>query len=148
VTMLLHQVIHDEPRPPRRLNHRVPRDLETICLKAMEKVPGRRYATAAALAQDLRRWLDGKPIHARAVRGWERTWKWAKRNPVVATLTAAVALTLIGGATVASGFALQLQLKNRDLQETNTDLDDANQELDQRRQQAEKDAQTQEQLRK
>ena len=60
--MLLHQVLHDEPRPPRQLNDRIPRDLETICLKAMAKEPARRYATAGELADDLRRFLDGEPI--------------------------------------------------------------------------------------
>src|SRR4029077_18348450 len=55
--MLLHQVLHDEPRPPRSLNDSIPRDLQTICLKAMGKEPGRRYSTAAALADDLRRYL-------------------------------------------------------------------------------------------
>ena len=60
--MLLHQVIHDDPRPPRRLNDRIPRDLETICLKAMAKEPGRRYGTARDLADDLRRWLKGEAI--------------------------------------------------------------------------------------
>jgi WD40 repeat protein/serine/threonine protein kinase len=62
--MLLHQVLHEEPRPPRRVNDKVPRDLETICLKAMAKSPGRRYATAGSLAEDLRRWLRGEPVLA------------------------------------------------------------------------------------
>ena len=63
--MLLHQVIHDEPGAPRSLNDRIPRDLETICLKAMAKEPAGRYATAGELAADLKRWLRGEPIHAR-----------------------------------------------------------------------------------
>src|SRR5262249_17482315 len=58
--MILHQVLHEEPRPPRRLNDKIPRDLETICLKALAKDPGRRYATAGELAEDLRRFLKGK----------------------------------------------------------------------------------------
>ena len=63
--MLLHQVLHDDPRPPRKLNDRIPRDLETICLTAMAKEPHRRYATAALLSQDLRAFLDGREIQAR-----------------------------------------------------------------------------------
>ncbi len=63
--MVLQQVCDDEPRPPRRLNDRIPRNLETVCLKAMAKEPSRRYATARDLADDLRRWLNGEPIRAR-----------------------------------------------------------------------------------
>jgi serine/threonine-protein kinase len=70
--MLLHQVPHDDPRPPRSLNDRLPRDLETICLRAMAKEPGRRYATAADLAADLQRFLKGEPIVARAAGRLER----------------------------------------------------------------------------
>jgi serine/threonine protein kinase len=90
--MLLLQVLHDEPRPPRQLNDKIPRDLETICLKAMAKNPGRRYATANELADDLERYLNGEPIHARPV-GWpERLARWCRRNPVPASLLLAVTL--------------------------------------------------------
>ena len=65
--MLLHQVLHDEPKSPRSLNDKIPRDLETIALKAMAKEPGRRYASAKEMAEDLRRWLVGEPILARPV---------------------------------------------------------------------------------
>jgi serine/threonine protein kinase len=91
--MLLLQVLHDEPRPPRQLNDKVPRNLETITLKAMAKVPARRYATAQDLADDLRRYLRGEPIKARPAGRVERLWRWCRRNPVAAGLLLAVSLS-------------------------------------------------------
>jgi WD40 repeat protein/Flp pilus assembly protein TadD/tRNA A-37 threonylcarbamoyl transferase component Bud32 len=88
--MLLYQVRNDEPRPPRSLNDTIPRDLQTICLKAMAKAPGRRYATARELADDLRRYLRGEPILARPVSAWEKGTNWARRRPAVASLSAAI----------------------------------------------------------
>ncbi len=82
----LEQVRSREPVPPRRLQPRVPCDLETICLKCLEKEPRRRYTSAQALAEDLERFLAGKPIAARPVRTWEKSWKWARRKPAVAVL--------------------------------------------------------------
>jgi hypothetical protein len=95
--MLLYQVLHDEPRPPRRLNDAIARDLETICLKAMAKEPGKRYGSARELAEDLRRWLRGEPITARPVGRLERAWRWSKRNPAVASLLAIVLLLVTLG---------------------------------------------------
>lgn len=91
----LDQVRGQEPVPPRRLNPKIPRDLETITLKCLEKEPARRYASAEALAGDLRRWLDGLPITARPVSFLEKTWRWCRRRPVVAALTASLALTFV-----------------------------------------------------
>jgi hypothetical protein len=83
-------VVAQEPVPPRRLNVSVPRDLETIILKCLEKEPKRRYSSAAALAEDLQRFLDGEPIVARPVSAFERALKWARRRPAIATLLAMV----------------------------------------------------------
>jgi WD40 repeat protein/serine/threonine protein kinase len=97
--LVLHQVMHEEPRPPRRFNYKIPRDLETICLKAMAKEPARRYPSARLLAEELRRFLSGEPILARPVRTWERTIKWAKRRPALAVLVivcCVAVLSLIG----------------------------------------------------
>jgi serine/threonine protein kinase len=90
--MLILQVLEDEPRPPRQLNDKIPRDLETVCLKAMAKSPARRYATARELADDLRRHLAGEPIRARPVGTVERLRHWCRRNPVAASLLVAVSL--------------------------------------------------------
>jgi serine/threonine protein kinase len=90
--LLILQVLQDEPRPPRQLNDRVPRDLETICLKAMAKTPARRYATAADMAEDLRRFLAGEPVLARPVGLLERLGRWCLRNPLPASLLLAVSL--------------------------------------------------------
>jgi hypothetical protein len=104
--MLLYQVLHDEPRAPRRLNDTIARDLETICLRAMAKEPGKRYSSAGELAEDLRCWLRREPIAARPVGQLERGWRWCKRNPAVAGLLAAVVLLLAGGTTVSVVFAV------------------------------------------
>lgn len=95
--MLLLQVLEDEPRPPRQLHDKIPRDLETICLKALAKSPARRYATALELANDLRRYLRDEPINARPIGPAERLWRWCRRNPVAAGLLLAVTLGSASG---------------------------------------------------
>jgi serine/threonine protein kinase len=99
--MLLYQVLNDEPRPPRRLNDRIPRDLETICLRALAREPARRYQSAALLADDLRRFLAGEPILARPITPVERTVKRIRRHPASSALLGLlVAITLTGFALV------------------------------------------------
>ncbi len=91
------QVLGKEPERPSRRNRQVPHDLETICLKCLEKNPAKRYASARALADDLGRFQKGEPIHARPV-GWlERTGKWARRRPAIATLLVLSAVLLAAG---------------------------------------------------
>ncbi len=92
---LIHQVTHEEPPPPRKLNPEIPRDLETVVLKAIEREPSRRYPTAAALAEDLKRFVEDKPISARRVSTGERLWRWCRRNPALASLTVGVAVLLL-----------------------------------------------------
>jgi len=95
---LIYQILHDEPDPPRKLNSDVSPDLETICLKAMSKQPQHRYATAKAMADDLRHFLAGEPIRARRTGPVERAWRWCRRNPAWAAAgsLAGVALIAVG----------------------------------------------------
>ena len=109
-TSLILQVTQEEPPRLRKLNRKVPVDLETIVHTAMAREPARRYATARALAEDLQRFLDGRPSRARRVRAMERTWRWCQRNPIVAGLTAAVFVLLAAVAAIASVGYVQTKL--------------------------------------
>ena len=91
----LEQVRSHDPVPPRQLQPGVPLDLETICLKALHKNPARRYASAKELADDLQRWENGEPILARPVGSLERTRKWMRRHPALASLMAVVFTSVI-----------------------------------------------------
>jgi WD40 repeat protein/predicted Ser/Thr protein kinase len=104
-TETLQQVISQDPVSPSRLNARVPRDLETICLKCLHKEPRHRYRAAAALAEDLRRFLDGRSIAARRMSLPEQAWRWCRRHPGLAASLAGTALTLLAGTVVSLLFA-------------------------------------------
>ncbi len=95
------QVLGQEPVPPTRLQPSVPKDLETICLKCLQKDPASRYATAGDLADDLNRFVRGEPISARPVSRIERAWRWSRRNPLIASISAIAAslalVILVGG---------------------------------------------------
>jgi WD40 repeat protein/serine/threonine protein kinase len=102
---VLQQLQNIEPIQPRRLRPSIPRDLETLCLKCLEKRPRDRYASASVLAADLRRFLRREPIEARPISRRERAWRWCRRNPSLASATCAAALGLILFAVVSASFA-------------------------------------------
>jgi serine/threonine-protein kinase len=118
----LEQVRSREPVPPTELQDKLPRDLETVCLKCLQKDPKKRYAGAAALAEDLRRFLANEPIQARPVSRAERLWRWCRRNPRVAFLAATVLLVLMGWAGTMSVLAYNLHVQKM---ETENARDDA-----------------------
>jgi WD40 repeat protein/serine/threonine protein kinase len=97
---LVKQVMHDEPARPRKLNPGVPRDLETVVLKAIARDPAHRYQTPAEMADDLKRFTEDRPVRARRTSGAERLWRWCRRNPALAGMAAAVVLALVAGTTV------------------------------------------------
>ena len=91
---LVGQILHDDPISPSRLNAAIAAPVETICLKCLAKEPARRYASVEALADDLRRWLDGRPITARPVSSFEMAWIWCRRRPGMAAFVAAFVFVL------------------------------------------------------
>jgi serine/threonine protein kinase/WD40 repeat protein len=95
---LIHLIARGDPEPPRRLNPAVPRDLDTIVRKATARRPADRYPTAAALADDLTRFAEGRPVRARRTSAPELAWRWARRRPGVAALSAAVVLLTVAAA--------------------------------------------------
>jgi predicted Zn finger-like uncharacterized protein len=106
VDQLAYAVRKTEPDRPRKLNPKLDKDLETICLKCLEKEPKNRYLSCSALSEELSRYQRGEPIAARPITRVERTWRWCGRNPVVAGLTAAVAVVLLVGVAISTLFAV------------------------------------------
>jgi WD40 repeat protein len=116
----LQMVRERPPEPPRKLNARVPRDLEVICLKCLEKDPRRRYSSAQALADDLRAWLDSRPIAARPMGPLTRGWLWCRRHPAIAGLSAALALVTLAG-VVAAGTQWRAAVRNAGIARRNAE---------------------------
>lgn len=103
----LQMVTGAEPVPPSQFQAKIPRDLETICLKCLQKDPARRYSSAQALAEDLQRFSAGEPIVARPVGRAERLWRWCQRKPALAIALASVALSLLAGTVISVIFAVR-----------------------------------------
>ncbi len=100
---VIHQILSREPAQPRTVDHRIPRDLDTICVKSLQKEPSRRYATTQEMAVDLRRFARGEPILARPVGPLEKSWRWLRRRPAVAAALV-LAVVAISALTVAGTF--------------------------------------------
>jgi serine/threonine protein kinase/Tfp pilus assembly protein PilF len=133
---LLRQIAYEEPRPPRRLNKAIPAELETIVLKALERNPADRYATAQAVADDLRHWLEDRPIQARQPSLALRARKWARRHrPVVASLAAGLLTLLLVGVVLGWGYQRRLaqteQAVTAALAQAETHLDAGDRLIDQ-----------------
>jgi hypothetical protein len=105
--VIVEKIIHDEATSPRRLNRRIPLDVDTVCLKCLEKSPRRRYQSADALAAELESIRLGKPIVSRRIGPLARTWRWCRRRPGVALLLAALVTSLVSGTLLKSNFAVQ-----------------------------------------
>jgi WD40 repeat protein len=105
----LRAVVNEDPVPLRKLVPRLPRDLETVCLTCLHKEPGRRYASAAALADDLGRFLAGEPVRARTVPAWERAYRWSRRRPGWAALLGVGLLAVAAVAGLTFGYTLELR---------------------------------------
>ncbi len=123
------QVVQHDLVPPRRLNSEVTADLETIALKCLSRRPQERFASAESLADDLRRYLDGRPIVSRPIPPWAHAWRWAQRQPVVASLALAVLLSLVGGVIGTSGALMQARRQRDQADKRLAQVEKANQIL-------------------
>jgi WD40 repeat protein len=120
--MLIHQVLEEDPRAPRRINEKIPRDLENICLKAMAKDPRWRYQSAGDFGEDLRRFLAKEPVRARPAGIVRRAWLWCRRRPATASAAALAGIALTGLLVLAGIFAIREKLHATQLSAA---LDDA-----------------------
>ena len=128
---LIEQITQQVPEPPRSIAPSIPRDLETIILKAIDPIPERRYPTAMSLAEDLQAFIADRPIRARRVSNMERVWRLCRRNPVTAILTAASLSMLLAIAIGASFFSIKLSRQSKDLKSENARAGKAEQEAQQ-----------------
>jgi serine/threonine protein kinase/WD40 repeat protein len=125
VVQTLDQVINVEAVSPRLLNAGIPRDLETICLKCLQKEPHRRYLTAQLLANDLTRFLQGEPISARPISRPARVWRWCRRQPVVASLTGLVLAALVAVTATSSLAYVQERAHRKEIENKTTEINGA-----------------------
>ncbi|MBK8093935.1 MAG: protein kinase [Verrucomicrobiaceae bacterium] len=132
VAAVIAQVTHSEPVPPRRLDTGIPRDLENICLRCLEKNPARRYTSAAALAEDLTAFLEGRSVKARPVVWWVHSWRWARRQPVqaAALVLCIVAPLIIAVTTLVSAQRIDLALRQAELSAADLHVREANRRVE------------------
>jgi WD40 repeat protein len=114
--MILYQILHEDPLPLRRINKAIPLDLETICLKCLQKDPHRRYQTARDLALDLRRFRDGEPISTRPFGLADYLVRWMKRNPFLASISGLAAVLLIGTSLISAGWGIHANRLTKSIQ--------------------------------
>ncbi len=126
---VLKRIECDEPAAPRSLNSAIPADLETICLKAMHRDPGRRYETAQELSLDLKRWLRGDAILARPTTSYEKFTRWCRRNPGIATLSGSVATLLLVLAMGSAYAAFSISRAESKLRIEKTNVERANEQI-------------------
>ena len=132
VANTLHAVRERAPAPPSTINPKAPRDLEIVCLKCLEKDPARRFGSAQALANDVRRYLAGEPITARPTAAWERGWLWCKRNPWLAGACAVMAASLVAVAVISMAYAVAQAKARREISGLAKDLQSSLSESDRR----------------
>ncbi|QDT32388.1 serine/threonine protein kinase [Thalassoglobus polymorphus] len=113
--MLIHQVVHEEAPSPQKYDASIPKDLETICLKCLEKDPKKRFQSAKALSKEVTRWLNGEAIRSRPISRIEHLWRWCKRNRTQAIMSLSLIVVLVSGVVVSSYFAIEANSRASEL---------------------------------